>query len=87
MINIENLDSDNLNNVYQEIAATVGIESMMEIYSMYKGQQVSFPTRLFSKEYITRKIVSEYDGNNIKKLAIKYEYSERWIREIIRRNR
>ena len=53
---------------------------------MIKGLQITFPTRFFSKEYIEKKILEEYDGANVKKLAIKFGYSERWVRSIIRLN-
>lgn len=87
MIKIDNIKIENLNAVYQELASTIGIESMIEIYSLYKGQQISFPIRMFSKEYTSQKILSEYNGSNVKEIAKKYNYSERWIREVIKRNK
>ena len=45
-----------------------------------------FPVELFNRKYISNQIVSEYDGHNIKQLATKYGYTEKWIRKIIKEN-
>lgn len=81
---METLERESLNGIYSELAALIGLESMLQIYLQFKGQQITFPTKLFSKEYTIRQIKTEYNGNNIRELSKKYDYSERWIREIIR---
>ena len=48
--------------------------------------QWSFPVQLFSKEFIKKQIVEEYNGYNIKQLATKYGYSEKWIRKILKQH-
>ena len=73
-----------LNGVYSELATLVGIDVVLKIHSSYRGTQVSFPVELFSKEFIISQIVSEYDGFNIKQLATKYGYTEKWIRKILK---
>lgn len=50
----------------------------------YKGQQITFPMRFFNPARIQRIIIQEYDGTNIKALDIKYNYSEKTVRRIIR---
>lgn len=40
-------DSELLNTVYREISERLGMNATMTIYEMFKGQQISFPTRLF----------------------------------------
>lgn len=77
-------DLEGLNDVYKDIADKIGIENTLEIYRMFRGNQISFPGRLFSKEYIYKAINSEYNGENIKQLAQKYKYSERSIRRILK---
>lgn len=59
------------------------IEVILKIYEHYRGLQVTFPTRLLSKEYVKQQVKLEFNGTNIKKLALKYSYSERWIRDMI----
>ena len=39
---------------------------------------------LVTKDFIADKIIREYDGTNIKKLASKYGYSEKWVKKIIK---
>ena len=73
-----------LNAVYKEISEKLGMDAAMEIYRMFKGQQISFPVRFFNPQQIQALIIREYNGTNIKKLAIKYSYSEKTIRRIIK---
>ena len=77
-------DPELLNAVYKEVSEKLGMDTAMEIYRMFKGQQISFPMRFFNPERIQKIIVQEYNGSNIKTLAIKYGYSEKTIRRIIR---
>ena len=71
------------NSVYNDLAEAFGIDTAIQIYQMYKGMQISFPTRLFNPEYVRKNIPKEYDGTNIKQLAKKYGYSEKTIRRMI----
>ncbi len=73
-----------LNDVYRDIADEIGVENTLAIYKMFRGTQVSFPNRLFSKEYIHDAIISEYNGNNVAQLAQKYNYSERSVWRILK---
>lgn len=79
-------DSELLNTVYREISERLGINAAMTIYEMLKGQQISFPTRFFDSSMIHQAIIQEYDGTNIRVLAVKYNYSEKTIRRIIKEN-
>jgi len=71
-------------DVYRDIADEIGIENALAIYKMFHGTQVSFPNRLFSKDYTHKAIISEYDGDNVPQLAQKYNYSERSIWRILK---
>ena len=77
-------NSELLNNIYREISEKLGMEAAMEIFQMFKGQQISFPVRFFNPKRIQQNIIEEYDGTNIRTLAIKYNYSEKTVRRIIR---
>jgi Mor family transcriptional regulator len=77
-------DPELLNTVYKEISEKLGMETALEIYQLFKGQQVTFPMRFFNSECIRKIIIQEYDGTNLKKLAVQYGYSEKTIRRIIR---
>ena len=70
--------------IYREIAEIAGEEIARTIHANFKGQQVVFPNKLYSSQYIAEKIQLEYDGKNIRQLAMKYSYTERWLRKIIK---
>ena len=73
-----------LNDIYKDIADEIGLENTLVIYKLFHGIQISFPNKLFSKEYTHQAIINEYDGKNVSQLAQKYNYSERSIWRIIK---
>lgn len=81
------LDTDftGLNEVYREIADEIGIKNAIRIFNLFHGTQISFPNSLFSKEYMHKAIVKEYNGSNVLQLAQKYNYSERSIWRILKK--
>ncbi len=79
-------DKELLNNVYREICESMGTDVAMEMYRLFKGQQITFPVRFFNPSCIQRKIVEEYNGNNVGLLAKKYDYSEKTVRRIIKKS-
>lgn len=83
-VNLLGDDFSGLNEVYREIADEIGIEKTFVIFNLFHGTQVSFPNRLFSKEYTHKAILKEYNGKNVPQLAQKYNYSERSIWRIIK---
>lgn len=83
-VDLLNNDLDGLNDVYKDIAYEIGLENTLIIFRLFRGTQVSFPNRLFSKEHIHNAIINEYDGKNVPQLAKKYNYSERSIWRILK---
>ena len=81
---VSNIKCEYLNGAYSELANLLGIEAVLKIHSAYRGQQITFPVQLFSKEFLKKQIVDEYNGYNIKQLATKYGYSEKWVRQILK---
>ena len=77
-------DSELLNSVYKEISEKLGMDTAMELYQMFKGQQINFPVRFFNPTQIQKIIIREYDGTNVRTLAVKFNYSEKTIRRIIK---
>ncbi len=80
----EKLKAEHLNGSYAEIASLLGVEAALKLHSRYRGTQLSFPVELLSRDYIFEQIKNEYDGTNIRELATKYGYTEKWIRKIIK---
>ena len=73
-----------LNVVYKEISKKLGMDTSMNISHIFKGQQISFSVRFFNTGKIQELIIKEYDGNHVRTLVIKYNYSEKTIRKIIK---
>lgn len=44
-----------------------------------------FPLKFYSSEYMAQQIIEEYNGNNVRELVRKFEYSESRIRQILRK--
>lgn len=82
MNDITKVRPTDLIGVYKELAEIIGTDNVIEIYDHFKGQQISFPTRIYTKEYILRQI-DEDKSRPIKKVASEYGYSERRLRQII----
>lgn len=78
-------DTDALNDVYKEIADLLGYDEALVLYTHFKGQQITFPVKLFKSEHIKELLKEQYDGTNAKKLARTYGYSERWIKELLKK--
>ena len=83
-MDLSNIRCEYLNGAYNDFANLLGIDAVLKIHSAYRGQQITFPVELFSKEFIALQIVNEYDGYNVKQLATKFGYSEKWIRKILK---
>lgn len=81
-MDLNKVKCEHLNGSYKDLANLLGVDAVLKIHSAYRGQQITFPVELFSKEFIALQIVNEYNGHNVKQLATKFGYSEKWIRKI-----
>jgi len=76
-----------LQESYAQLNEIVGTEQMIKIFELYRGRQISFPMRLYDRKKVSQQIIEEYDGHNLAQLTQKYDYSQRWIRQIIQNDR
>lgn len=72
-----------LNGIYKDIAEIIGIEKTILLHDNFQGQQISFPKKLYTKEYIIQQAKNE-DNENLKTMAFKYGYTERHLRRILK---
>lgn len=88
MIDIDNnlKNSKTLNGVYETMSEIIGFDNVVKLYENFKGSQINFPTRLFSKEFVLQEALKSYDGTSesINLIATKYSYSERTIRKLLK---
>ena len=80
----EKIKGEHFSGVYSDIAALLGLDAAIKLHEHYKGQQLFFPMELYSKEFIRSQIIEEYNGYNVKQLAVKYDYTEKWIKKILK---
>jgi Mor transcription activator family. len=83
-IDEKSLKCEHLNGIYEQLADLVGLDGVIRIYQAYKGQQLNFPVRLFSRGYVLSEVARQYNGKNINTLATKFGYSERQIRQMLK---
>lgn len=77
-------NSELFHDIYKEIAYELGPEIAIAIHNMYKGQQITFPTRLFHPARVKEAVKAQYNGNNMRELTQKYAYSEKTIRRMLK---
>ena len=73
-----------LNSIYKDIAELVGMENAITLFNEFRGQQITFPVEFYSKQYVYKCIREEFDGSNLRTLALKYGYSECSVRRILK---
>lgn len=79
----ERIQVSDLIGIYGEIAELVSVESAIKIYEHFKGQQISFPMHLYTKEFIVSQC-NNPNGKAIRELAVEFGYSERRLRQILK---
>lgn len=85
---MKKINTDIYASVYKTLAEEVGEEATRKIHKLFKGQQIVFPSRLYSAEYIAKRIICEHDaGKTVREIAASTGYTDRRIRQILRNNR
>lgn len=76
---------EGLAEIYSELVDIIGFENTQKVYDCLRGQQVTFPMRLYKTEYVLQEIKGNYDGNNLRELAKEYGYTERYLRGLLKK--
>lgn len=80
----EEITLDDLQQQHREIAEAIGLDSLLALADYCGGTQLYIPKReelLKIKKY--RAIVAEFDGTNLKELAVKYNTSKSTIYRLV----
>lgn len=80
-----NRKSDNYSGIYKDMVEVLGEEITLKIYENYRGQQVTFPMRLYSKNYIVEYLIKNYNGKNLKELSRQLGYTSNWLQQVIKK--
>lgn len=75
--------ADSYSGIYKEFVELLGEEITLKIYDNFRGQQVTFPMRLYSKSYIEEYLIKNYNGKNIKQISRKLGYTCNWLQQVI----
>ncbi len=78
------MTSSDFSGIYREIAEVIGIETTLLLHQHFKGQQITLPQKLFTRDYIVRQIENTQDHSNIKMVASEFGYTERRLRQILK---
>ena len=75
---------EDLPESYRDVARVIGVENAVKLSAVVGGLGYYFPQlegilRKRRDEYIRR----EFNGNNHRELAKKFNLTERWVREIV----
>lgn len=81
---LDEVTVDILPEVYQHVVEVVGIRKYIELCKEMGGTNLYLP-KLDSviRPLRDKMIRNEFDGNNYKELAVRFNLSERWVRDII----
>lgn len=78
------VESDDLPDVYQEIAAVIGLEPTMQLAQIFAGNSVYFPKLERSLLTVRNQIIrGEFNGANVRELARRWGLSSRHVRHIV----
>jgi Mor family transcriptional regulator len=81
---LEQITLDSLPVEQREIASIVGIEAYTKLVEQYGGCNIYiFKADTLLKDLRDAQIKDEFDGYNHRELALKYDLSERTIRDIV----
>ena len=78
--------SENYRGIYKDMVEVLGHDITQKVYENYKGQQITFPMRLYSDKYIIDYLNKNYDGKNLKQISRKLGYTCNWLQKVINKN-
>ena len=86
LVKFKGIEYDALNDIYKNLIDVVGLECAEKLYDHYRGQQLNFPVRLFSSDYIKKTLIEQGENCDMKHLSRNLGCSERWIKKLAKNN-
>ena len=71
--------------IYAEMSEILGEEIVKIIHKHYKGQQVNFPMKLYSNEYVANYIIENYSEKTVREISRTLGYSDKWVQKLIKK--
>jgi Mor family transcriptional regulator len=81
---INEVKAEDIPAEYQDLICGIGVEAFLKLAYIIGGNTIYFPKldRLIQPAR-DRLIIKEYNGSNLKELAVKYDLTDVWVRKII----
>lgn len=78
----QNYVSSKYLGLYSDLVEIVGERHVKEIYDLFQGQEVSFPMRLFTPEYVVNLALTD-TNKDLRELAKEYGYNEKYLKRLV----
>ncbi len=59
-------------------------KALQRVYDRYKGLTITFPKKLYSKEFVLQYIFENYKDESVQKMARELDLSERRVRQLLK---
>ena len=69
--------------IYADMVDILGEEIVVKLHKYYRGQQITFPMKLYSNQYIKNYIINNYKSKTLKEMCRELRYTEGWIKQLI----
>ncbi|WP_195336303.1 MULTISPECIES: Mor transcription activator family protein [Peptostreptococcaceae] len=69
--------------IYADMVDILGEEIVIKLHKYYRGQQITFPMKLYSNEYVENYILDNYKSKTLKEMCRELGYTEGWIKQLI----
>ena len=70
--------------ISNDLVELLGEEAVQIVFKNMAGQQITFPKRLYTKEYVVQETKDITSSAELKKEALKYGYTERRLKQLIK---
>lgn len=81
---MDEINKRGITDVYCQLVDCIGIENTRKLYEVLKGQQITFPKRFYKPEYVIEEVKRRYNGDNLRELAREFDYTERYLRKLMK---
>ena len=79
------IEEGDFRGIYAEMAEILGEEIVRIIHKHYKGQQINFPMKLHSNQYLEKYIIENYGRKGVREMSRDLGYSDKWIKQLIKK--
>ena len=79
------IEKDDFRGIYAEMSDILGEEIVRIIHKHYKGQQINFPMKLHSNDYLEKYIIQNYGRKGLREMSRELGYSDKWVKRLIKK--